>query len=79
MTLRRLQLLLDRLDALVQVVHQVLLLGVLCGPLRLQFELLVSIGYLLFQILNLLLVLLDDFLAEVGALSQLFFDLFVIF
>lgn len=78
MALCRLQFLLDRLDALVQIVHQVFLLCVLCGSLRLQFELLVSICYLLFQVLDLLLVLLDDFLAEVGALGQLFFDLLMI-
>ena len=78
MALRRLQFLFDRLDALIEVVHQVLLLGVLGGSLRFQFELLVGILNLLLKVHDLLLVLLNDFLAEVRSLGQLFLDLLVI-
>ena len=78
MTLRRLELLLDLRDACIQVVHQVLLFGVRCLPLGLSFEFVVRVLNLRLQILDLLLVLLNDFLAEVGSFGELFFDLFVI-
>ena len=79
MALRRLQLLLNRLNARVEIVHQILLLSVLSRSLRLQFELLVRILYLLLEVLDLLLVLLDNLLTEVRALGQLFLDLLVVF
>ena len=79
MALRRLQLLLNRLNARVEIVHQILLLSVLSRSLRLQFELLVRILYLLLEVLDLLLVLLDNLLAEVRALGKLFLDLLVVF
>ena len=66
---RRLQLLFDLLDARVQIVHQVLLLGVLGLPLRLLLELLVNLADLGLELLDLLLVLLYHFLAEVAALG----------
>ena len=78
MALRRLQLLLDLQDALVQVVHQVLLLRVRGLTLGLCLEFVVRVLDLLLEILDLLLVLLDNFLAEVRSFGELFFDLFVI-
>lgn len=79
MTLRRLQLLLDLLNSRVQVIHQVLLLSVLHLPPRLLFLLHVNIFDLFLKVFDLLFVLLDDFLAEMTALSQLFLHFFVVF
>lgn len=78
MALRGLQLLLYLLNARVQVVHQVLLLSIRCLSLSLRLELDVRVLDLLFQLLYLLLVLLDHFLAEVGSLGKFFFNLFVV-
>ena len=78
MALRRLQLLLDLQDALVQVVHQVLLLRVRGLTLGLCLEFVVRVLDFLLEILDLLLVLLDNFLAEVRSFGELFFDFFVI-
>ena len=78
MTLRRLELLLDLRDACVKVVHQVLLLGVGRLPLGFGFEFVVRVLNLRLEILDLLLVLLNHFLAEVRSFGELLFDLFVI-
>ena len=69
MTLRGLQLLLDLLDSSVQIVHQILLLSVLGLSLGLLLRSLVTIFNLLLQINDLLLILLDDLLAEMRSLS----------
>ena len=69
MTLRGLQLLLDLLDSSVQIVHQILLLSVLGLSLSLLLRSLVTIFNLLLQINDLLLILLDDLLAEMRSLS----------
>ena len=78
MALRLLQLLLYLVNTRVQVIHQVLLLGINRVPSRILLELLVSVLNLRLQVHDLLLVLLDDFLAEVGALGELLLDFFVI-
>ena len=46
---------------------------------RIFLKLFVSVLYFRLQVHNLLLVLLDDLLAEVGALSELLLDFFVVF
>ena len=79
MTLSRLQLRLDLLDARVQIIHQVLLFSILCRLFTLVLRLLVCLGNLILQLCDLLLVLLDNFLAEMTAFSKFIFDLFVIF
>ena len=64
MILRRLQLLLDLCDACVQIVHQVLLLSVRSLAFGLCLEFIIRILNLLLEILDLLFVLLNDFLTE---------------
>ena len=65
MTLRRLELLLNLLDSRIEIIHKILLLGVLRLSLGLLLELLVCIFDLRIQFSDLLLILLNDFLAEV--------------
>ena len=65
MTLRRLELLLNLLDSRIEIIHKILLLGVLSLSLGLLLELLVCIFDLRIQFSDLLLILLNDFLAEV--------------
>lgn len=65
MTLRRLELLLNLLDSRIEIIHKILLLGVLRLSLGLLLELLVCIFNLRIQFSDLLLILLNDFLAEV--------------
>ena len=79
MTLSRLELRLDLLDARVQIIHQVLLFSILCCLFTLVLRLLVCLGNLILQLCDLLLVLLDNLLAEMTAFSKFIFDLFVIF
>ena len=78
MALRLLQLLLYLVDTRVQVVHQVLLFSINVLPSRVFLELLVIVLDLRLQVHYLLLVLLDDLLAEVGALGELLLDFFMI-
>ena len=79
MTLRGLQLLLDLLDSSIEIVHQILLLSVLGLSLGLLLRSLVTIFDFLLQINDLLLVLLNDLLAEVRSLGQFLLNLFVVF
>ena len=65
MTLRRLELLFNLLDSRIEIIHKILLLGVLRLSLGLLLELLVCIFNLRIQFSDLLLILLNDFLAEV--------------
>jgi len=67
------------LDASIQIIHQVLLLRVCRLPFRLCLKLYVGVFYLLLQLLDLLLVLLNDFLAEVGSLCKLFLNLLMVY
>ena len=78
MALGLLQLLLNLVDTRVQVVHQVLLFSINVLPSRVFLELLVIVLDLRLQVHYLLLVLLDDLLAEVGALGELLLDFFMI-
>ena len=55
------------------------MLSINCVTSHVFLELLVSILNLSLQVYYLLLVLLDDLLAEVGALSELLLDFFVVF
>ena len=64
MALSRLKLLFNLLDARVQIVHQILLFCVRGLSLCLRLKLVVRVFYLLLQFLNLLLILLNNFLAE---------------
>ena len=65
MALSRLKLLFNLLDARVQIVHQILLFSVRGLSLCLRLKLVVRVFYLLLQFLNLLFILLNNFLAEV--------------
>lgn len=78
MILRRLQFLLDLRDALVEVVHQVLLLVIDCPLLLLFLELLVSVLDLCLKLFYLAFVLLDNFLTEMRSLGELVLYLLVI-
>ena len=78
MTLRHGQLLFNLGNAGVEVIHQVLLLSVLRRPLRLLLHALVILRNLRLQLLDLLLVLMDDFLAEVAAFCKFFFHFFMV-
>ena len=78
MTLGRLELLFDLTDASVEIVHQVLLLRIGSLPLRLGLELTIRVLDFFLEVLDLLFVLLYDFLAEVRPFSKLFLDLFVV-
>ena len=78
MILRRLQFLFDLRDALVEVVHQVLLLVIDCPLLFLLLKLLVSVLDLSLKLFYLAFVLLDNFLTEMRSLGELILYLLVI-
>ena len=69
---------LNLLDPLVEVVHEVLLLCVSDLLLALVLKLCICLADLLLELLDLLFVFVDDFLAEVGSFCELFFYLLMV-
>jgi len=76
------QLLLDRVDPLVEVVHEVLLvfIGIIVGAKASGVFLLafLKVDYFLFELFNLVFVLFNDLLTEMRTFGQFFLHFFVV-